>query len=257
MQFSLQQQTNRCTNILSNPPDYPSSHIKNEHYNMPEICRYVTSQMATLTDTTIGTIISDCFCVSSRSPRLFGSDDDPARADIVHQGGNQYQIQIQSNRGSIPAAQYTSLTFASLILGSSIYGYLINLTGVPEPMRLWPDELNLPEIEPDNRTKGILYMRINELINSRNETVGLISQQHIDLGFNIDPIKHFPRDCAWQTMVDYIPRLRRVHNQLRDGLTFYRENKARNERKEEVGREIKRGLQVSLDQCRTYNLSYT
>lgn len=129
MQFSLQEQTNKCTSILSNPPDYPSSRINNKHYNMPEICRYVKDQMAELTDTKIGTIISDCFRVSSRSPRLFGSDDDPARADINYQKNNQYRIQIQSNRGSIPTAQYTSLTFASLILDSSIYGYLINLTG--------------------------------------------------------------------------------------------------------------------------------
>lgn len=258
MPFTLQPQTNRCTNIHSNPPDYHSSPpINNSHYNMPIICEYVTNQMNTLNDNEIGTRILECFRTSTRNPRLFGDDTNPARADVVHQGNNQYQIQIQSNRGSLPAAQYKSLTFASLILDSSIYRYLINLTGVPRPMRPWPENLNLPEIEPDAKSKNALWIRMNGLIDNRNETIRLISQQGIHLDRNIGAIEHLPRVCAWKTMVEYIPRFRETHNHLCDSLTFYRENIARDARKVEVGREIKHGLQTSLDNCRTYNLSYT
>ena len=103
---------------------------------------YVTQQMNALIQQNVGGTILQVF-TSGGSRRLFGTDEELARADVTP-SDRSVLIQIQQN-GIRP-----SPTYASLTVDTSVRGYL-NLDGVPLSLVSWPSDFNLDKINDSEK----------------------------------------------------------------------------------------------------------
>lgn len=180
---------------------------------------------------------------SGGSQRLFGTDKDPARADVTP-SDRSVLIQIQQNRIR------PSPTYASLTVDVSVCGYL-NLDGVPLPLALWPSDFNLGKI---NKTyhKGQrkdLIKRINEVGNVFNTARAGIKGKITGLpaDFHVYDVGTVPTGKIDDThdLAIWLRSFKTNYTALCDALATYRTQQV-TARQIDVGRLVIDGLNQSL-----------
>lgn len=203
---------------------------------------YVTQQMNALIQQNVGGTILQVF-TSGGSRRLFGTDEELARADVTP-SDRSVLIQIQQN-GIRP-----SPTYASLTVDTSVRGYL-NLDGVPLSLVSWPSDFNLDKI---NKTynkiqRQALIGRINEVGNVFNTTRTRIEAKITGLpaAFRVYDVGTVPAGqiAAMHPLAVWLEDFKANYTGLRNALVTYRTQEV-TARQIAVGRSVIDGLNRSL-----------
>lgn len=213
-----------------------------------DVNAYVTQQMKALKqqNVNVGDTILQVFNFGG-SQRLFGTDKDPARADVTP-SDRSVLIQIQQNRIR------PSPTYASLTVDVSVRGYL-NLDGVPLPLALWPSDFNLDKINKTHNKKQrkTLIERINKVGNVFNTARAGIKGKITGLpaDFHVYDVGTVPADqiAAMHPLAIWLRSFKTNYIALRDALATYRTQQV-TARQIAVGRLVIDGLNRSL--CSTW-----
>lgn len=201
---------------------------------------FVSKSMGTLekNSTATGDKIAQVFATGSAgSPRLFGSNKDPVRADVT-KSGSSVLIQIQQN-GVKP-----SPTYASMTIDSSVNGYL-NLSDIPsalEPCNIITDkkrfEKNFKQQMHSDNSKQQLVNKVNVFVDKFNDIQKIISKNNSTTNM-LDPVN------TDTLSIESVENIQEKYNDLRADYIKFR-NKERLARKGKVGIQVCNGLNGSL-----------